>query len=295
MEAFIKEQRCIHKTLIDKLADIAKTNPQNAYACYTKGLQSRLTFLSRTTPNMKDALVETEKAVRHNLLPKMLRVDSFDDDTRTLLSLPLKLAGLDIGQPEDQVASYNWSQKVSTCLETPETAADEQRKQTQLSKKEKQHHIENKRHALLNRFPEEKKYAVLLASEKGASNWLNVVPLKNIISTSHSQSLETAYILDMVGTRPTYLKNALVDLSSISRTHFTVLKVDSPTKDMMRLETHSLSLWMKFATMLRSNLTCSRCKTKALTTEPRPLKTRPDWISRQMDSGDRDFQEPFLT
>ena len=105
VEAFIDEQRCIHKTLIDKLADIAKTNPQNAYACYTKGVQSKLTFLSRTTPNMKDALVETEKAVRHNLLPKMLRVDSVDDDTRTLLSLPLKLGGLDIGQPEDQVAS----------------------------------------------------------------------------------------------------------------------------------------------------------------------------------------------
>ena len=105
MEAFIDKQRCIHKTLIDKLADIAKTNPQNAYACYTKGVQSKLTFLSRTTPNMKDALVETEKAVRHNLLPKMLRVDSVDDDTRTLLSLPLKGGGLDIGQTEDQVAS----------------------------------------------------------------------------------------------------------------------------------------------------------------------------------------------
>ena len=157
VEAFIDEQRCIHKTLIDKLADIAKTNPQNAYACYTKGVQSKLTFLSRTTPNMKDALVETEKAVRHNLLPKMLRVDSVDDDTRTLLSLPLKLGGLDIGQPEDQVASYNWSQKVSTCLETPETAADEQRKQTQLSKKEKQHHIENKRYALLNPIAEKKR------------------------------------------------------------------------------------------------------------------------------------------
>lgn len=123
---------------------------------------------------MNNSLVETEKAVRHNLLPKMLRLDSVDDDTRTLL----KLGGLDIGQPEDQVASYNWSQKVSPCLETPEKAGDEQRKQTQLSKKEEQHHIENKRHALLNRIAEEKKYAVLLTSEKGASNCLNVVPLK---------------------------------------------------------------------------------------------------------------------
>ena len=61
---------------------------------------------------------------------------------------------------------------------------------------------------------------------------------------SRSQSLETAYISDIVGIRPTYLKNALVDLSSISRTHFTVLNVDSPTKETTRLETHSLSLWM---------------------------------------------------
>ena len=98
-------------------------------------LQLKLTFLSRTTPIMKDALVETEKAVRYSLLPKMLRVDSVDDDTRTLFCLPLKLGGLDKGQLEDQVASYNWSEKVSTCLKTPETGSDEQRKQTQLFKK----------------------------------------------------------------------------------------------------------------------------------------------------------------
>ena len=39
-------------TMIQKLAKFAKTSPQNAYACLTKGLQSKLTFMFRTTPDM---------------------------------------------------------------------------------------------------------------------------------------------------------------------------------------------------------------------------------------------------
>ena len=177
-KTFINEQEELHLSLINKLADIAKTHPQNVYACYTKGVQAKLSFLSRTTPSMSDALNETEKAVRHNLLPKMLRMDSISDDTRTLISLPLKLGGLNISEPIDQAASYKWSQKISCCLETPETALDHQSKIAQSCKKEKQQEVDKKREELLKQLGEQKRYAVLLASEKGASNWLNVLPLK---------------------------------------------------------------------------------------------------------------------
>ena len=36
-------------TLTEKLSKIAKTSPQNAYSCYTKGVQNKLSFLTRTT------------------------------------------------------------------------------------------------------------------------------------------------------------------------------------------------------------------------------------------------------
>ena len=37
-------------TLTEKFSKIAKTSPQNAYSCYTKGVQNKLSFLTRTTP-----------------------------------------------------------------------------------------------------------------------------------------------------------------------------------------------------------------------------------------------------
>ena len=37
-------------TLTEKLSKIAKTSPQNAYFCYTKAVQKKLSVLIRTTP-----------------------------------------------------------------------------------------------------------------------------------------------------------------------------------------------------------------------------------------------------
>ena len=42
----------IEKTAIltEKLSKIARTSPQNAYSCYTKGVQNKFSFLTRTIP-----------------------------------------------------------------------------------------------------------------------------------------------------------------------------------------------------------------------------------------------------
>ena len=37
-------------TLTEQLSKIAKTSRPNAYPCYTKGVQNKLRFLTRTTP-----------------------------------------------------------------------------------------------------------------------------------------------------------------------------------------------------------------------------------------------------
>ena len=48
-------------TLTEKLSKIAKTSPQNAYSCYTKGVQNKLSFLTRTTPEAFKKMDEIEK------------------------------------------------------------------------------------------------------------------------------------------------------------------------------------------------------------------------------------------
>ena len=47
------------KTL-DRLGQFALKSPQNADACLTKGVQQKLSFLSRTTPSMDGVLDKVE-------------------------------------------------------------------------------------------------------------------------------------------------------------------------------------------------------------------------------------------
>ena len=56
-------------TLTEQLSKIAKTSPPNAYPCYTKGVQNKLRFLTRTTPKAYKKIDEIEKNVRQQLLP----------------------------------------------------------------------------------------------------------------------------------------------------------------------------------------------------------------------------------
>ena len=55
-------------TLTEKFSKIAKASTQNAYSCYTKGVQSKLSFLTRTNPGTFKKMDENEKNVRHQLL-----------------------------------------------------------------------------------------------------------------------------------------------------------------------------------------------------------------------------------
>ena len=48
-------------TLTEKLSKTAKTSPQNAYSCYTKGVQSKVSFLTRTTPEAFKKMDDIEK------------------------------------------------------------------------------------------------------------------------------------------------------------------------------------------------------------------------------------------
>ena len=48
-KTFLETQLEEHKKILKKLGKIAKTSPQKV--CYTKGVQEKLSFLARTTPN----------------------------------------------------------------------------------------------------------------------------------------------------------------------------------------------------------------------------------------------------
>ena len=51
-----------------KLSQHAKTATQNVYQAYTKDMQTKLSFLTRTTPDMEEYLQEPEKLITENLI-----------------------------------------------------------------------------------------------------------------------------------------------------------------------------------------------------------------------------------
>ena len=53
--------------ILKKLTKIAKTSPQNVYACYTKGVQEKFSFLARTTPNTMENLEICESIIKEQL------------------------------------------------------------------------------------------------------------------------------------------------------------------------------------------------------------------------------------
>ena len=115
-------------TLTEKLSKKAKTSPQNAYSCYTKGVQSKLSFLTRLTPEAFKKIDENEKNVRHQLLPSITGKNHIADEDRNLFALPLRMGGLDLLSNTDFSRNYEWSQAICDPLENsdPEIAETEQ-------------------------------------------------------------------------------------------------------------------------------------------------------------------------
>ena len=58
---FLKDAEIKYTKSLDRLGQFALTSPQNVYACFTKGPQQKLSFLSCTTPFMDGVLDKVEE------------------------------------------------------------------------------------------------------------------------------------------------------------------------------------------------------------------------------------------
>ena len=111
-------------TLTEKLFKVTKTSPQNAYSCYTKGVQSKLSFLTRTTPEAFKKMAEIEKNVKQQLLPCITGKNHITDEDRNLFALPLRIlrmGGLDLLSNTDFSKNYEWSRAICDPLESSDT------------------------------------------------------------------------------------------------------------------------------------------------------------------------------
>ena len=115
-------------TLTGKLSKIAKTSPQNAFSCYTKGVPNKLIFRTRTTPEAFKKVDKIEKNERHQLFPCITGKNQLTDEDRILFALPIRMGELDLLSNTDFFRNYEWSQADFDPIENsdPEIAETEQ-------------------------------------------------------------------------------------------------------------------------------------------------------------------------
>ena len=84
---------------IEKLSEIADSQPHAVYAAMTHGFTSKMSYLTRTTPNIGELLTSLEQAIRSRLIPKLTGRETPNDPERRLFALPTRLGGLNLTDP----------------------------------------------------------------------------------------------------------------------------------------------------------------------------------------------------
>ena len=172
---------------VTALAEVAKTEPQLAYAAYIYGTSKKWSFVTRTTPNISEQLNKLEYVIKETLIPAIVGKEYITDDTRKLFSLPARLGGLGFLNPcsvsdlEYECSLAATSQLTNAIynqhsfLSIDDEAQDGIMKGVKHKKnqwyKDLQNNIRNESSASVCKI-------IDLAAEKGASCWLTSLPLK---------------------------------------------------------------------------------------------------------------------
>ena len=141
------------------------------------GVQQKLSFLSRTTPSMDGVLDKVEERLGR-VIPNIVGKEVIQEE-RELFSLPLRMGGLSIALPQDLHKNFEQSVELSRPLASSNNIQQCEVEQTKISlrrKADNQRELISKKSRIENNLAE-MKYTIQLASEKGASSWLNALPL----------------------------------------------------------------------------------------------------------------------
>ena len=138
-----------------------------------------------------------DKIIKEQLLSNLVGKDTLNPQFREISSLSLTMGDLNIKLPSDHESYIKWSKKTSLVLESqdPATAITQQEKISTKIKKLKTDRTNQKKTNLINSLNETNKYAIVLASEKEASNWLNALPLSRYNFNPKSEFRVSIYII----------------------------------------------------------------------------------------------------
>ena len=174
---------------VTKLVEFALSQPQASYAAFTFGLKHRSTYFLRTLPDIEDLLAPLERAITDTLIPSITGHNSTQVAIeRKLLALPVRMGGMGLANPSqvaalEYVASTNISGLLAQQIksQTHEPPDDNvigavQREMRQVKNQYLKERLEEVKCSISGKALR----AVDLATQKGASSWLTVLPIRDV-------------------------------------------------------------------------------------------------------------------
>ena len=172
--------------MIEKLALVAKTQPQLAYSAFMRSIQCQWTYLQRVTPDSGSFFESIDRVVTEQLLPTIFgcEISPFE---RILFSLPTHMGGLNILNPvKTAFLNYNTSRKLTgpitdalkgiTTFDSEEfnvhfgTVPEEAINIRDLA-------LQNMFNETISQLNNMQQRAVMRAKDEKMSSWLNVIPV----------------------------------------------------------------------------------------------------------------------
>ena len=173
--------------LLYTLSKIAKTEPHMAYSLFVHGFRHKFTYIMRTIPNTEYLFKSVDKVIDEEFLPALFNGRKLTSQERELVALPTRLGGLGIIIPSDNcniqfesscAITKQLQERISTQKETLEINKAEVTKIISEIKNNKDGRQINQAMEVYSKLDETKRRLVSCTSEKGASSWLNALPLK---------------------------------------------------------------------------------------------------------------------
>ena len=170
---------------MEKLTEIAKSQPHAAYAAYIHGEQHKYTYFLRTLNNISEVLEPLDKIIANDFIPSLFGT-SISPNERELLALPIKDGGMGLRIWKNEADdSFTTSKHVTKPLQSQilkqmvklpaheDVASAKTRAMTAMINKRN-----NNTTATIEKQTSRMKRNMDQLSGPGASSWLSAVPLK---------------------------------------------------------------------------------------------------------------------
>ena len=185
-EKYVANQVGVWNEQLIVLSNIAEIEPQVAYVAFVSGFKHKLTYFMRTIPDINTQFTLIEETIRNRFIPAITGGHVCSNLERELFSLPVRYGGL--GIPDFTKLSsleYDNSRKITNSLvsaiKDQVTTYGINKKDINKIKNEIKSAKEKRYIDLLknlkNEMSEPQRRINLVNCEKGASSWLNVLPL----------------------------------------------------------------------------------------------------------------------